>query len=86
MTIERHPIHEEDDIRAAFDLVLYDCELVHGHPVVVLHVIEVDDRACVPAMEPSLRRCSTVTPSTSIRCTVRLFSNSDGASLRVSFR
>ena len=37
-------------------------------------------RACAPAIEPSLRRYSTVTPSTSIRCTARLRSTSDGAS------
>ena len=37
-------------------------------------------------MEPSARRYSTVTPSTSIRCTARLRSSSDGASVRVSLR
>ncbi len=43
-------------------------------------------RACAPAIDPSLRRYSTVTPSTSSRCIARLRSTSDGASERVSLR
>ena len=43
-------------------------------------------RACAPAIEPSARRYSTVTPSTSSLCMARLRSSREGASRRVSFR
>ena len=60
-------------------------ELVDGEPVIVGRRIEVDDLR-LRSGEPSLRRYSTVTPSTSIRCSARLRSMSDGASMRVSLR
>jgi hypothetical protein len=43
-------------------------------------------RAWSPAMEPSARRYSTVTPFTSMRCAARFRSKSFGASSRVSLR
>ena len=77
---ERQAVDEQHDVRPARVLPLGHRELVDGEPVVVAGRVEVDDLACAPAIEPSLRRYSTVTPSTSIRWTARLRSTSDGAS------
>ena len=84
---ERQAVDEQHDVRPALVLALDDGELVDRQPVVVRPgASKSSTRACAPAIEPSGRRYSTVTPSTSIRWTARLRSTSDGASARVSLR
>lgn len=61
-------------------------ELVDREPVVGLRPLVVDDLRLRAAIEPSGRRYSTVTPSTSIRWSARLRSMSVGPATRVSLR
>ncbi len=77
---QRQAVDEQHDVRPAGVLVLDDGELVDGQPVVVVRRRRSRcTRACAPRIEPSAARYSTVTPSTSIRCTARLRSISVGA-------
>ena len=49
---QRQPVDQEDDIRAAFALVLGDGELVNGQPVVISGVVKVHDPHLCPADTP----------------------------------
>ena len=84
---QRQAVDEQHHVRPARVLVLDDGELVDGQPVVVVRVVEVDAPAPARrAIEPSGVRYSTVTPSTSSRCTARLRADSAAPSGRVSLR
>ena len=79
-------VDEQNHVRPAGVLVLCHGELVDHQPVVVVWLSEIDHLACAPAMEPSGRRYSTGTPSTSMRWKARLRVSSVGPSGRLSLR